>query len=71
MKKFFLALTLLCLISLACAQTTPPTPLAPVPTTPTESSAENLTPDTTYFIHHQRPRLDSPRRKRGHPAPTR
>jgi hypothetical protein len=34
MKKFFLALTLLSLLTFACAQTTPPTPPTPAPVTP-------------------------------------
>jgi hypothetical protein len=35
MKKIFLALTLLSLLTFACAQTTPPTPPTPAPVTPT------------------------------------
>ena len=35
MKKFFLALTFLSLLTFACAQTTPPTPPTPAPVTPT------------------------------------
>jgi hypothetical protein len=46
MKKIFLALTLLSLLTFACAQAAPPTPPTPDSVPPTESTAENLTPST-------------------------